>query len=179
MAIEACGLAHITGQTCGDLPLLENHLVAVAQAGVARPDLLVLDEPAAGLGVRAAGQVIAAIQRLRNEQQTLFIAAPVTAGLDTLCDRAIALFAGRIGEIPLIETREQSERLVVSLEEIPAELRPALLDMGFEVDEDNYRISHRGTNIQIEHSLLSALLSSNVRISRWDREPVVFPSEEE
>lgn len=71
--------------------------LALAQALVPSPDLVLLDEPADGLDVEGIDAVHALIQRLRTERNvTVVIASHLLAELEAVCDRVAILDRGRL-----------------------------------------------------------------------------------
>jgi zinc transport system ATP-binding protein len=67
-ALDAAGVAHLSDRRIGELSVGQQQRVLVARALVGEPDLLVLDEPAAGID--AAGEEVLndLLQRLNREQ---------------------------------------------------------------------------------------------------------------
>jgi zinc transport system ATP-binding protein len=66
-ALEAAGVAHLVGRRIGDLSVGQQQRVLVARALVREPDLLVLDEPAAGIDTRGEELLNDLLQRLNHE----------------------------------------------------------------------------------------------------------------
>ena len=67
-ALERVGLGEAAGRPIGSLPLGSQRLVEVARALMTRPDVLLLDEPAAGLRAGEKAQLVALLRSLRDEQ---------------------------------------------------------------------------------------------------------------
>ncbi len=67
-ALEVVGLGPSAGRLAGELPFGQQRLLEVARALVARPRLLLLDEPASGMVAEEAAALIAMLRRLRREQ---------------------------------------------------------------------------------------------------------------
>ena len=63
-ALERCGVAKFAGAHPGGLPYAERKRVALARALVARPRLLLLDEPAGGLGAEEITELGALVREL-------------------------------------------------------------------------------------------------------------------
>ena len=61
--LEAVGCEHLGGRSIGSLSQGERARVLLARALIARPELLLLDEPAAGLDLPAREALVAALER--------------------------------------------------------------------------------------------------------------------
>ncbi len=71
--------------------------LAIAQALVPSPDLVLLDEPADGLDPEGVDAVHALVRRIRTERAvSVLIASHLLAELDGLCDRVAVLDDGRV-----------------------------------------------------------------------------------
>jgi len=74
----------------------EQQMLAIARALMARPRLLLLDEPSLGLAPRLAAEVFAALARLREEGLTLLIVEQMAESALAIADRGYVLEQGRI-----------------------------------------------------------------------------------
>ena len=74
-ALEAVGLAELTGQRVGRLSIGERQRVGIARAVASRPELLLADEPTARLDAANALQIGALLSRLVEELETTIICA--------------------------------------------------------------------------------------------------------
>jgi ABC-type branched-subunit amino acid transport system ATPase component len=75
----------------------EQQMVAVGRALMARPSLLLLDEPSLGLAPLIAGELFAALQRIRRESETSIVIVEQNARRALkMADRAYLLALGRI-----------------------------------------------------------------------------------
>ncbi|MDA1035959.1 MAG: metal ABC transporter ATP-binding protein [Chloroflexi bacterium] len=66
-ALEAAGVAHLVGRRIGDLSVGQQQRVLVARALVREPELLVLDEPVAGIDARGEELLNDLLERLNRE----------------------------------------------------------------------------------------------------------------
>lgn len=95
----------------------------IAAAIMHRPDLLVMDEPTAGVDAASRRTIAAMIARFRSEGRTVLIASHDTDELEMVCDRVGVLRAGRflaVGTVAgvLEQTgRPSLEALLLGLEE--------------------------------------------------------------
>lgn len=69
--------------------------IGLARALVHEPDLLILDEPTAGLDPPGARQVADILQRLRGEGKTILLCSHLLAEVESLCDRIAILHKGK------------------------------------------------------------------------------------
>ena len=73
----------------------QRQMLAVARALVARPRLLVLDEPSAGLSPKLVGQVLAQLREVRASGVTVLLVEQNVKAALTVADRAAVLVEGR------------------------------------------------------------------------------------
>ena len=93
-ALDAFGLAHLADVDPFRLSEGEERRLSVAASGIARPPVLLLDEPTFALDRRGAGAVLRLLDRLRGEGQAQVLATHDPRLLPT-CDRVVALHGGR------------------------------------------------------------------------------------
>ena len=84
-------------QLAGSLSGGEQQMVALGRGLMARPELLLLDEPSQGLGPRIVEQIVETIERIRREGRLtiLLVEQRVVEALE-LCDRGYVLETGRV-----------------------------------------------------------------------------------
>lgn len=71
-------------------------MLAIARSLMARPRLLLLDEPSLGLAPRLVAEVFAALARLREEGLTLLVVEQMAEAALEIDDRGYVLERGRI-----------------------------------------------------------------------------------
>jgi branched-chain amino acid transport system ATP-binding protein len=85
----------------------QQQMLAVARGLMARPRVLLLDEPSLGLAPMLARQIFAALASLRSQGVTILLVEQMAAQALVLADRAYVLERGRISlEGPAREVRE-------------------------------------------------------------------------
>jgi branched-chain amino acid transport system ATP-binding protein len=83
-------------QPAGTLSGGEQQMLAIARSLMARPRLLLLDEPSLGLAPRLVAEVFAALARLRDESLTLLVVEQMAEAALEIADRGYVLERGRI-----------------------------------------------------------------------------------
>jgi len=89
-------LAERRRQLAGSMSGGEQQMVAVARALVARPRLLMLDEPSLGLAPRLVDEVFAIVHRIRDEGVTVLVIEQNVGKALTAADDAHVLERGRL-----------------------------------------------------------------------------------
>ena len=89
-------LARRPRQKTGQLSGGERQMVAIAIAWLARPKIMLLDEPSAGLAPVIAGEVFAVLQTLRGQGITLVVVEQNARRTLQYCDYAFILREGRL-----------------------------------------------------------------------------------
>lgn len=85
-----------SGQTAGTLSGGEQQMLTIARALMARPRLLLLDEPSVGLAPLVAREIFATIERLREQGITVLLVEQSARAALNICDRAYVLETGRV-----------------------------------------------------------------------------------
>jgi branched-chain amino acid transport system ATP-binding protein len=83
-------------RSAGTLSGGEQQMLSMARALMARPRLLLLDEPSTGLSPLAAGALFRAVDRLRGQGLTVLLVEQDARAALGLADRAYVMEAGRI-----------------------------------------------------------------------------------
>lgn len=93
--LDFVGMRASSHRWAGELVWVERQLVQIARALVSEPQLLLLDEPTAGMGERETGQVADIIRRLMRRQITVILVSHDLKFVMDLCDRVTVLDFGK------------------------------------------------------------------------------------
>lgn len=91
--LKAVGLEAVTGRPCGSLSGGMLRRVALAQALVSEPDVILLDEPSTGLDPE---QRRGMVELIRGLSSTVLFSSHVVEDVDDLAHRIVVLDAGRV-----------------------------------------------------------------------------------
>jgi branched-chain amino acid transport system ATP-binding protein len=95
-ALELVGLAARAGELARGLPIGELRLLAIARALAARPGLLLLDEPVAGLRGDAKGKLAEVFRGLRDVGVTQILVEHDMQFVGAVAERVLVLDRGRL-----------------------------------------------------------------------------------
>ncbi|MGM0451893.1 MAG: ABC transporter ATP-binding protein [Thermodesulfobacteriota bacterium] len=93
--LDFVGLSGYADRCSGDLPFGWQRLLELARALAARPRLLLLDEPAAGLNMSETGQLGDLIQQIRSQGVSVLLVEHDMNLTMTVSDRIVVLDQGR------------------------------------------------------------------------------------
>jgi ABC-type branched-subunit amino acid transport system ATPase component len=94
-ALDFVGLAASSNAVAGGLPYGHQRLLEIARAFIARPKLMLLDEPAAGLNNAEAGRLVDLIRRIQAAGVTIMLVEHHMEVVMRACDRITVLNYGK------------------------------------------------------------------------------------
>ena len=112
-AMERAGVAHMAGTVIGHLSKGYRQRVALADALVSDPELLILDEPTAGLDPNQIREVRALIKDLGGDR-TVLLSTHILSEVEATCQRALVIDRGRLvaeGTLEELRRRQKSSSL--------------------------------------------------------------------
>ena len=93
--MEQCGIADVAKRFIGQLSRGYRQRVDMADALLAKPELIVLDEPTSGLDPNQVRSVRRLIRELAGEH-TVLISSHILSEIEMTCDRVVILHEGRL-----------------------------------------------------------------------------------
>ncbi|HEY3005560.1 MAG TPA: metal ABC transporter ATP-binding protein [Kribbellaceae bacterium] len=95
-SLEAVGLSDRRRDAVAELSGGQQQRVLIARALAGEPDLLILDEPTAGVDLKSQAIFATAVRTLVERGTTVLLVSHDLGPMDTLIDRAVVLRAGRV-----------------------------------------------------------------------------------
>jgi ABC-2 type transport system ATP-binding protein len=126
-AAEHLGLTEHFDALAGQLSRGQRQRLAIAQAIIHQPDLLVLDEPAAGLDPEARSRLSKLILNLRDDGTTILVSSHILAELEDYCTKMVMIDDGRLIDTEPMEPRRH--RFHVTLASPRADLAALAAEM--------------------------------------------------
>ncbi len=94
--MEFCGIRELADRFISKLSKGQCQRVALARTIIGDPDLLVLDEPAAGLDPAARLEFMHFVRALQKQGKTLLIGSHILSELAEMCDTMLFMDAGKL-----------------------------------------------------------------------------------
>ncbi len=94
-AMRACGVDTVARRIIGSLSKGFRQRVGIAQALIGNPEVLILDEPTAGLDPEQVAEMRDLIRSLKQDR-TVVLSTHILTEVEQTCDRVIILHRGRI-----------------------------------------------------------------------------------
>ena len=97
--LERVGIAHLAYESSVTLPYGNQRLLEIARAAASDPDLILLDEPMAGLNSEESRQLVDVILKMRDDGMTFLFVEHDMETVMSISDRIVVLDNGvKIGE---------------------------------------------------------------------------------
>ncbi len=109
-ALRRVGLDHLAEELADSLPMGERHLLEIARALASEPQLLLLDEPAAGLNDDETMRLADTVKKIRDEGVTVLLVEHNMNFVMEISDEVVVLDYGRkIAEGPPLMIQNNEE----------------------------------------------------------------------
>jgi ABC-2 type transport system ATP-binding protein len=170
-AANRLGIADRLGVKAGTLSRGLRQRLAIAQAVVHEPQILMLDEPASGLDPEARHSLAELFLGLRNQGMTLVVSSHILSELDEYSTDMLVLRDGRVLSHDLIEQQSPKNiRLKITLSEPRSGLQDILSGLpGVSFVEGNDTVAMFSFNNDTldQHCLLKNLLDQGMPVCRF------------
>jgi len=109
-ALRRVGLDQRAREPAENLPMGERHLLEIARSLASEPQLLLLDEPAAGLNDEETGRLAETVRKIRDEGVTVLLVEHDMTFVMDISDEVVVLDYGRkIAEGPPLMIQDNEE----------------------------------------------------------------------
>ncbi len=139
----------------------------IAKAMVHDPEILILDEPTAGVDVELRANLWANINKLNNEGKTIIITTHYLHEAEELCNEIAIIDNGNLitkDTTSNIKSLIDRKQIIISLDSKNFNLDPIIgLDVECEINSDNLIINYKPSKIRF-NKILDALKLSNIQI---------------
>jgi len=123
--LARCQLGEVEGRILGHLSKGFRQRVGLAEAMVHNPDILILDEPTAGLDPIQIREVRALIREL-GEKHTILLSTHIMSEVEAVCSRVIIIARGRIAEDQPLDRLRTGSTIVLEARGPAEAIRSAL-----------------------------------------------------
>lgn len=168
------GLFELLNSRAGELSRGQRQRLAIGQAIIHRPQVILLDEPASGLDPEARHALAQLFLELRDQGMTLFVSSHILAELEEYSSAMLVLRQGKIVEHSEIHPAHQRKRLLIRLAADPPagfswQGLPGLEVISFE--NRDLTALFEGDQMQ-SHALLKDLLAKGLAVCSYAEERV-------
>src|SRR5215218_3656942 len=111
-ALEQVGLIELAEEPSARLSYGQRRLLELARAINAQPEILVLDEPSAGLDSAETDELVAQLRRLQGDGVSMLLVDHKLDFITSLCDRVAVLELGRLVAVGPAATVFEDQRVV-------------------------------------------------------------------
>ncbi len=128
VGLEDAGDRRVGGYSKGML-----QRIGLAQALVGDPELLVLDEPTAGVDPVGAADIASLILKLKREGKTILLCSHLLSQVENVCDRVAIMGSGRLlveGNMKSLTRRD--DRSSIRIDQVSSSLRKLIEELAKE-----------------------------------------------
>jgi ABC-2 type transport system ATP-binding protein len=148
--LDMVGLTQTRTRSVGEFSKGMQRRIGLAQALINDPDLVILDEPTAGLDPIGCREVKDLILALARRGKTLILSSHLLSDVEDVCDRVVIYYGGRIqamGELKDLLANRDAVRITTP--PLPREKMQKVLELiRADVAEDKVRIDNPTQNLE-------------------------------
>jgi ABC-2 type transport system ATP-binding protein len=148
--LEMVGLTQTRTRAVGEFSKGMQRRIGLAQALINDPDLIILDEPTAGLDPIGCREVKDLILALARRGKTVLLSSHLLADVEDVCDRVVILYGGRVQAIgTLKELLAKPDAVRITVPPLPRETMQRVLGIiRTDVAEDRIKIDTPTQNLE-------------------------------
>ncbi|MFA6545416.1 MAG: ABC transporter ATP-binding protein [Limisphaerales bacterium] len=117
--LEMVGLNQVRSRTVGEFSKGMQRRIGLAQALINDPDLVILDEPTAGMDPLGCREVKDLILALKARGKTVILSSHLLSDVEDVCDRVVIYYGGKIqadGTLKELLTERDSVRITLPMQ---------------------------------------------------------------
>ena len=148
--LELVGLKGVQMRTVGEFSKGMQRRIGLAQALINDPDLVILDEPTAGMDPVGCREIKDLILNLKGRGKTVILSSHLLADVEDVCDRAVIYYGGKVQQYGTLEellTERDSVQFTVPALSDTAQ-KEVLEVMGRHVDRESIRVDNPSQNLE-------------------------------
>src|SRR5882762_7155456 len=148
--LEMVGLKQVQHRVVGEFSKGMQRRIGLAQALINDPDLVILDEPTAGLDPIGCREVKDLILALARRGKTVILSSHLLSDVEDVCDRVVIYYGGKIQAMgTLKELLAKPDSIRITTPVLPREtMQRALEIIRHDVSEDKVRIDTPTQNLE-------------------------------
>src|SRR5208283_5275082 len=149
--LEMVGLSQVRTRVVGEFSKGMQRRIGLAQALINDPDLVILDEPTAGMDPIGCREVKDLILALARRGKTVILSSHLLSDVEDVCDRVVIYYGGRIhamGTLKELLTQPDSVRITTpvlprqSMERILAIIRQDVAAEHIQIDNPTQNLEN-------------------------------------
>ena len=148
--LEMVGLKGVQMRTVGEFSKGMQRRIGLAQALINDPDLVILDEPTAGMDPVGCREIKDLILNLKGRGKTVILSSHLLADVEDVCDRAVIYYGGKVQQYGTLEellTERDSVQFTVPTLSDTAQ-KEVLEVMERHVDRESIRVDNPTQNLE-------------------------------
>ena len=148
--LEMVGLKGVQMRTVGEFSKGMQRRIGLAQALISDPDLVILDEPTAGMDPVGCREIKDLILNLKGRGKTVILSSHLLADVEDVCDRAVIYYGGKVQQYGTLEellTERDSVQFTVPTLSDTAQ-KEVLEVMERHVDRESIRVDNPTQNLE-------------------------------
>jgi ABC-2 type transport system ATP-binding protein len=148
--LEMVGLSKARGRQVGEFSKGMQRRIGLAQALINDPDLVILDEPTAGLDPLGCREVKDLILALARRGKTVILSSHLLSDVEDVCDRVVIYYGGKIQAMgTLKDLLATPDRVRITAPILPrGTMEKVLQTIRQDVAEDEVRIDNPTQNLE-------------------------------
>ena len=148
--LEMVGLKGVQMRTVGEFSKGMQRRIGLAQALINDPDLVILDEPTAGMDPIGCREIKDLIKNLKARGKTVILSSHLLADVEDVCDRAVIYYGGKVHQYgtldELLTERDTVQFTMPALSE--SAQKEVLEAMGRHADKKDIRVDNPSQNLE-------------------------------